>query len=57
VRGAVVRVLADDFRDSGSHHETWDGRDEAGTPVASGTYFYEIRAGSAHESRRMVLLR
>ncbi|GIX07012.1 MAG: hypothetical protein KatS3mg115_1415 [Candidatus Poribacteria bacterium] len=35
----------------------WDGRNQLGEPVASGVYFYELRAGSQRVVRRMVLLK
>ncbi|MBM3215638.1 hypothetical protein FJZ36_12070 [Candidatus Poribacteria bacterium] len=33
----------------------WDGTDELGEPVASGLYFYELRAGAYREARRMLV--
>ena len=35
----------------------WDGRNEYGEAVSSGTYIYEIRAGSERAVRRMVVLK
>ena len=35
----------------------WDGRNELGERVASGVYFYELRAGSFAKVRRMVILK
>lgn len=36
----------------------WDGKNETGEPVASGVYFYNLRAdGVALGSRRLVILR
>ncbi|MBI1926047.1 nuclear transport factor 2 family protein [Candidatus Poribacteria bacterium] len=35
----------------------WDGRNDAGEPVASGVYFYQFRAGDFSETRRMVILK
>ena len=35
----------------------WDGRDEAGAPVASGVYFYQLSAGDFRQTRRMVLMK
>lgn len=44
VRGALVRELVCGSFASGRHEVIWDGRDDAGTPVASGVYFVEARA-------------
>jgi hypothetical protein len=40
--GRRVRTLADEERSAGSHRVTWDGRDDAGRGVASGSYFARL---------------
>ena len=35
----------------------WDGKTETGQVVASGTYFYQLRAGDYTETRKMVILK
>ena len=35
----------------------WDGRNETGESVASGVYFYQLRAGDYTDLRRMVILK
>ena len=57
VAGRLVRVLVDDVIESGPHELTWDGKDNAGRGVASGVYFYRLRAGEFTDTRKMVLLR
>jgi hypothetical protein len=54
--GRLVRQLLSEQRGAGRHTVTWDGRDDAGRKVASGTYFYQMRAPGVQESRRMILL-
>jgi hypothetical protein len=56
IRGRLVRTLVDDARDAGPHSVLWDGRDDGGTRVASGLYFYRLDAGAVVESRKMVLV-
>ena len=61
--GKQVRVLMNDRKAAGRHEITWDARDDAGKPVASGVYFYQLEAvdesGSFPEHRvgQMVLVK
>jgi hypothetical protein len=55
--GRLVRVLVEGERSAGHYAELWDGRDSSGRAVASGIYFYRLRAGSFSETRKMALLR
>jgi hypothetical protein len=59
VTGRLVRTLVDEFQGptAGGRVVTWDGVDDGGRPVASGTYICRIVAGSFTEGRKMVLLR
>jgi hypothetical protein len=54
--GRLVRQLLSEQRGVGRHTVSWDGRDDAGKKVASGTYFYQLRASGVEETRRMILL-
>jgi hypothetical protein len=55
--GRLVRVLVNEDRPAGRYDETWDGADDAGRDVASGIYFYSLKAGDFKDTRKMVLLR
>lgn len=55
--GKLVRNLVNDVRDYGTHRVTWDGRDDAGSTVGSGVYFYRLSAGKHTESKKMVMLK
>ena len=55
--GRLVRALIDEERPAGRYDEIWDGADNAGHEVASGIYFYSLKAGDFKETRKMVLLR
>ena len=57
VRGEAVRILARERTAAGYHVVGWDGRADAGGPVAAGVYFVRLRAGSFAASLRVVLLR
>ena len=57
VLGKVVRTLVDEPMASGVHHKIWDGRDDRGNQVASGIYFYRLRAGDFQDTKKMVLMK
>jgi photosystem II stability/assembly factor-like uncharacterized protein len=57
ISGRLVRTLLDEPRDPGMNRVVWDGRDDGGRSVASGVYFYRLRAGSKDETRKMILAR
>ena len=57
VKGERVVVLVDKHQPAGSHHVLWDGRNSWGQPVATGVYFYRLRAGSFVQTRKMHLLK
>ncbi|MDH4156996.1 MAG: T9SS type A sorting domain-containing protein, partial [candidate division Zixibacteria bacterium] len=41
----------------GRHQIRWDGVSNAGSTVASGVYYYRLKAGSSVDTRKMVLLK
>jgi hypothetical protein len=59
VNGRVVRTLVSVERQpAGVYQVEWDGRNQAGLPVASGMYFYRLQAGDRLvDSRMMVRIR
>jgi flagellar hook assembly protein FlgD len=57
VSGRRVRTLVDGRREAKRYAVEWDGRDDGGTRVASGIYFYRIVAGRHVETKKMVLLK
>ena len=50
--GRRVRTLVEETQSPGAYEVGWDGRDDAGQPVASGTYFYRLRVGDAVSSKQ-----
>jgi len=57
LKGRLVRVLADERRPAGRHSVVWDGRDDTGAAVASGTYFCRMVGDGETFSRAMTLLK
>lgn len=56
--GRLVRVLESDAeRAQGRHEAVWDGRDDRGRQVATGTYFCRLRTASGEHSGKLVLIR
>jgi len=56
VHGRLVRTLLDRNEPAGSKSTTWDGRNNAGSRVASGTYFYRLESNGEVLTRKMTLL-
>ncbi len=57
VLGHKVKTLVKGHQGAGSRTVNWDGRDEKGREVASGIYFYQLRADQVTQTRRMILLK
>jgi len=55
--GRKVRALVDDVVRAGYHSVRWDGRDDSGNEVASGTYLYKLEAKDFNDTKRMTLMR
>ena len=60
--GAVVRRFDLGYQRAGYYTNRskavyWDGRNATGESVASGTYFYHLRAGEHSQTRRLVILK
>ncbi len=57
VQGRLVRTLMHGEMIAGRHEVVWEGRDEGGNGVASGTYFYRLQADNGSLVRKMLLLK
>ena len=57
VRGARVRTLVDDRKAGGKYTVDWDGRNDQGTAVGSGVYFYRLVETNFTQTRKMLLLK
>ncbi len=57
VAGRLVRTLVSRRVEPGYHEARWDGRDDRGSPAASGVYVYRAEIGAAAFTRKMALLK
>lgn len=55
--GQIVKTLIKAGQSAGSHSIIWNGTDEFGNSVSSGTYFYKLTAGDFVDSKKMILLK
>lgn len=55
--GRVVQVLVDEVVAAGNQSVIWDGRNQGGFKVASGTYIYKLETRGFVKAHRMVLLK
>ena len=57
ILGQEVRMLIDEAQEAGYYTVTWDGKDDLGSDVASGIYFYTLRVGDVAQTKHMLLLK
>lgn len=56
VGGRLVKTLVEGPQPAGEESVTWNGRDDAGRPVASGVYFYRLTAPNYTKTHKRVLM-
>jgi len=57
LRGTRVRTLVAEEQPAGRHAAIWDGRDDQGHMIASGTYMARLAAGGTAHMRKLALLK
>ncbi len=57
VSGQKVVTLANGTLEAGQHSIVWDSRGSNGVSVASGIYFYRLKAGDFVDTKKMMLLK
>jgi hypothetical protein len=55
VLGQRVRTLVDELKTAGYHTVQWDGKNEAGQMVSSGTYIYKMQSGDFVHTQKVVM--
>jgi hypothetical protein len=56
ISGNQVKSLVNQNYSKGTHTLTWDGTNDSGSKVASGMYFYVLRADNKQESKKMIYI-
>ncbi|RMF60006.1 MAG: T9SS C-terminal target domain-containing protein [Calditrichaeota bacterium] len=57
IRGHLVKTLVDQRQPAGSYSVKWNGKDDLGQDVASGTYLCQLKSGELVKVRQLTLLR
>ncbi len=57
IKGQKVKNLVNDHVDAGEHSIIWNGKDEKGSDVSSGVYFYRLKTADGVQNRKMLLLK
>ena len=55
--GRLVRVMESGTQSAGRHESTWDGQDNAGRAVPTGTYFCRLSTAQGSQTRKLTLAR
>jgi len=57
VSGRSIITLVRERQSAGNRTVKWDGRDENGSKVVSGFYFYRLKTGELSITKKMLLVR
>lgn len=55
--GQLIKTLVDEYQTVGHYTITWYGDTDAGQEIASGVYFYRVKAGDKAAIKKMVVLK
>lgn len=56
LNGRIVRKILNATKPAGNYEVVWDGKDELGNRVASGSYYYQLISGNVQEAKQMLFL-
>lgn len=57
INGKTIATLINNFQSAGTYQVTWNGKNDLGQQVASGTYIYKVQAGDFVKTKKMVMLK
>ncbi|NQT24286.1 VCBS repeat-containing protein, partial [candidate division KSB1 bacterium] len=55
--GKKIKTMVNEVQNPGVHTINWDGTNDSGHKVSSGTYFYNLKVDNAFKSKHMILLK
>ena len=55
--GQKVRTLVNEVKTAGTYQVFWNGRNEDGTALSSGVYFYQLQGENALITKKMTLIK
>ncbi len=57
MKGQKVKTLVNEFMTSGDHSIVWNGKDDNGSDVSSGVYFYKLTTKNYSQINKMILMK
>ncbi|MBC8181795.1 T9SS type A sorting domain-containing protein [candidate division KSB1 bacterium] len=57
IQGQIVKTLVDEIKDQGIYCVSWDGRNDAGSPVAGGIYIFQLQFNGSVAAKKLLLLK
>jgi len=57
IKGEKVKTLVNGFMEANNYTYTWSGTDDNENSVASGVYFYKMKAGRYTSTKKMILMK
>ena len=57
LNGSKVTELVNNYQGAGTYEVTWNGKNDLGQQVASGTYIYQVKAGDFSQTKKMIMLK
>lgn len=57
IAGQKVSTVANGFFEAGEHSVIWNSQSDNGQPLASGVYFYRLKAGAFTDTKKMILMK
>lgn len=57
INGQKIRDLINNFKEKGNYNVSWDGKDNYGNLVSTGSYFYQIQIDNSVQTKKMIMLK